>query len=200
MKPSPLRVLCLAGLCFFALDARAVLREIDLTDLGDGKLTLDTESSLEWLDLTLTVNRSFNDISGALGAGGEFAGFRYATHDEVALLFAQAGITIAEGVGWTDRGEVPNVQYLLGLVGQTGLPEQGFPGPATRGIYGQVSSPGRHYYGTTSINGSGTLAWLRLSLGPLEIDDAATNAATGSFLVRTSTRLFPDGFEPGEAP
>ena len=50
--------------------------------------TVDTSSRLDWLDFDggpapSTVNRSFSDVSTHLGAGGDYAGWRYATRAEV---------------------------------------------------------------------------------------------------------------------
>ena len=47
-----------------------------------GTYFTDTHNGLDWLDLTQTVGRSYNDVSSQLGAGGEFAGWRYATTEE----------------------------------------------------------------------------------------------------------------------
>lgn len=56
---------------------------------ADGfNITRDTSTGLEWLDLDLSVGRTFNDLTGVDGsneflAGGDFEGFRYATHLEL---------------------------------------------------------------------------------------------------------------------
>lgn len=72
---------------------RANLIEVDLVPgSGDGLLTRDTASGFEWLDLSQTVNRSYSDVSTQLAPGGDFEGFRYATHSEVEDLIAEAGL------------------------------------------------------------------------------------------------------------
>jgi hypothetical protein len=40
-------------------------------------LTVST-SGLDWLGVTFSVNRSYNDASSQFGVGGDFAGWRYA--------------------------------------------------------------------------------------------------------------------------
>ena len=56
---------------------------------ADGfNITRDTSTGLEWLDLDLSVGRNFNDLTGGDGSneflvGGDFEGFRYATHLEL---------------------------------------------------------------------------------------------------------------------
>lgn len=66
--------------CSFALitlSANATLISKDLSSVGDGLITLDSDTNLEWLDLSQTAGRSYNDISSQLGVGGEFAGWSY---------------------------------------------------------------------------------------------------------------------------
>ena len=48
----------------------------------------DTNTGLNWLDVTATVNRSYNDISSQFVAGGEFDGWRYATKNEFNSLLS----------------------------------------------------------------------------------------------------------------
>lgn len=75
-----------------ATPAAAVLTEADDASLPaspDGfNLTVDDVTGLEWLDLTVTAGRTYEDIVGLdgtdeLGPGGDFEGFRHATDLEV---------------------------------------------------------------------------------------------------------------------
>lgn len=54
--------------------------------IDSGTYLTDTTSGLDWLDVTASVNRSFNDVSSQFGLGGDFAGWRYATKDEFSGL------------------------------------------------------------------------------------------------------------------
>ncbi len=74
--------------------AHASLISADDAVFGVSSITRDTSTNFEWLDLTLTTNRTYNDISSQLGFGGEFEGFRYATGAELNQLFTNAGLTI----------------------------------------------------------------------------------------------------------
>ena len=56
-----------------------------------GATTLETSTRLEWLDLTVSQARSFDDVAGQFGAGGDFAGWRHATFSEATALFAANG-------------------------------------------------------------------------------------------------------------
>ena len=59
---------------------------------GDGLLTRDAATGLEWLDLTATTNMSVEEVRANLQKGGQFEGFEYATADQVADLLANAGL------------------------------------------------------------------------------------------------------------
>jgi len=82
----------LAAVLALALPTQAALVSTDLFLSGDGLLTRDTQSGLDWLDHSLTLGRSFNDLSGQFGVGGQFQGFRFATLTDVNLLFAHADL------------------------------------------------------------------------------------------------------------
>lgn len=60
---------------------------------GDQLLTLDTETNLEWLNLTATANRSTNEILGGFGGFTTTHGFRYATGADLGTLYGHASIT-----------------------------------------------------------------------------------------------------------
>lgn len=65
---------------FISYDASAtVMSADDIGGFGIGALTRDTDQGLDFLDVTFSMNRSFNDVSGHFGVGGNFEGFRYAT-------------------------------------------------------------------------------------------------------------------------
>jgi hypothetical protein len=71
---------------------------ISVTDavFGDDSVTKDTDTGLEWLDLTISTNRSWDDLVGLDGSsefifGGDFEGWRYATLAEVQTLLANHG-------------------------------------------------------------------------------------------------------------
>ena len=55
-------------------------------------LTRDSDTGLEWLDLTFTLNRTPGAVGGLFGSGDEFEGFRFATRQEATQLFADFGL------------------------------------------------------------------------------------------------------------
>ena len=72
-----------------ALAAIEIVNDPALPPSADGfNITRDTENQLEWLDVDVSVGRSFEDLTGADGSnefapGGDFEGFRYATRLEL---------------------------------------------------------------------------------------------------------------------
>jgi hypothetical protein len=67
--------------------AQAELVKTDWKTQGDGLATLDSETGIEWLDLTQTKNFSLNQMDDMLANGDQFAGWRMPTQAEVAGLF-----------------------------------------------------------------------------------------------------------------
>lgn len=66
---------------------------VHATLIDHGTYTTDDVSGLDWLDVTTTVNQSFNYVSSQFGAGSLYEGYRHATVDEVAQLVSNAGTT-----------------------------------------------------------------------------------------------------------
>jgi hypothetical protein len=87
----------LAGsLALFSLFADAAIVSMDLRAPGDGLISLDTVSHLEWLDVKETRTYSYNEIRVQFGVGGDFEGWRHATLQEVTALNAQFGFNVPE--------------------------------------------------------------------------------------------------------
>ena len=93
-----------------AAAASGQLTEYDDTALPpspDGfNITVDPLTGLEWLDLTVTMGRSFDDIVGLdgtdeLGPGGDFEGFRHAT--------------AAETTGWQNGPQLDSLFKNFGM-------------------------------------------------------------------------------------
>jgi hypothetical protein len=81
--------------CLFALfsqSAHALLIERDLYASGDGLLTYDEATDLEWLDLSQTAGWSYDSLTGEFGAGGTFEGWRFGTYDEWIAMIGAGGL------------------------------------------------------------------------------------------------------------
>ena len=95
---STLATLLLAlSFVFFVPTSKALaLEERDWKVTGDGLITFDPQTKFEWLDLTESENRSYDDIVGNDGTneftiGGDFEGFRYATASDLDTLWFSLG-------------------------------------------------------------------------------------------------------------
>ena len=53
--------------------------QTNATIIDHGSYTTDTSSGLEWLDVTMSINRSYDDVSSHFGLLGDFEGWRYAS-------------------------------------------------------------------------------------------------------------------------
>ncbi|HEY9068480.1 MAG TPA: PEP-CTERM sorting domain-containing protein [Burkholderiaceae bacterium] len=60
--------------------------------IDHGLTTLDTQTGLEWLDLSASTGLSFAQVSAGFGVGGAFEGYRYATSSEVSHLLGDFGL------------------------------------------------------------------------------------------------------------
>lgn len=184
------KVLSLAFTAIIALSTTSVfasLIEFDyLPGSGDKKITFDSSSGLEWLDLTATQGRSVYQVEA--GFGGYLAdGFRYATGNEVLDLFSSAGVP--QGT-YYDIPHILMVQSLilkLGVTHQNNPPSPGNPfgQQTTYGITGDSFPTGFtpwHTYAT--IGASNSVGGLG---GGAQIFADSEDGAIGSFLVRAAT-------------
>ncbi len=60
---------------------------------GDQLLTFDTDTNLQWLNLTVTAGRSYQEIMDGFGRFTTTQGFQYADGGQISELCAHAGIT-----------------------------------------------------------------------------------------------------------
>ena len=101
---------------------------------GPDSITIDTATGLEWLDWTLSTNRSYDDVSTQFGVGGNYEGWRHATAEEAVVLFQNAGITNIDSDLSNPRTVVSD---LVSLLGDTTTNLLGVPGSV--GITGSLS-------------------------------------------------------------
>lgn len=81
--------------------------------------TLDTETGLEWLDLSATYTRSYNSVVDNLRPGGLYDGYRYANRSEVTNFFLDAGLTFGADYNNPDRRNFDRYVVFQNLVGIT---------------------------------------------------------------------------------
>ena len=104
--------------------ALADLFEEDLFAPGDGLLTRDTVTLLEWLDLTSTTSVSPDEILAGAGPGpGGWVGlgFSHATTEQVKQLFLHSGpvVTIVPYPGAYYEHNYEPAVHLTNLIGMT---------------------------------------------------------------------------------
>lgn len=93
----------------FVQAANAAL--IGVEDHGD--YFTDTTNGLDWYDVTLSVNRTYNDVVTQFGVGGDYEGWRYASSSELAMM---VNVVTAIDTGVTSKGQYyggENEQFYL---------------------------------------------------------------------------------------
>lgn len=99
--------------------AAALAAPVQAAIIDHGDYLTDTASGLDWLDVTLSVNLSYDAVNAQLGAGGQFAGWRYATGDEFNTLVMNAtGTPTAGNYGYINQ-EPDRTDALVALLGST---------------------------------------------------------------------------------
>lgn len=71
----------------------ALIQQDLVAGSGDQLLTLDTDTNLQWLNLTATAGRSYNEVMAGFGGFTTKHGFAYADGGQIGELCSHAGIT-----------------------------------------------------------------------------------------------------------
>jgi hypothetical protein len=178
-----------------ALPAAAVLVSVDLFSAGDGLITRDTDTGLDWLDVPLTTSLSYDQIQA--GAGNWIPnGWRYATEAEVCHL-------------WVTHGEAPScnsntpgilqVDAAMAMMTLLGTTENisgggGFVTVRVNGLYDDATAPapsvGLGRIEVSTIFGSGIFGRVSSTAANAIPSNAFLNTR-GSFLVRASPPVIP---------
>jgi hypothetical protein len=101
--------------------SNANIISVDWQSSGDGLLTRDTTSNLEWLDLTQTYNQTVASILPLTSAGQAYEGFRLALASEVHALMAAAGLPVSSATGTisSNASDLAAADALTLLLGET---------------------------------------------------------------------------------
>lgn len=151
--------------------------------VDNGTYTTDTTSGLDWLDLTPTLGKSYFQVEALLGSGQLYAGWSFATHDQLDMLaFNYTGLSTASAINSSLN---PNLfDGLIGMLGQT------FTGNSST-VYGSMGLLSDIAFSSTHEVGS----FERFNLSPIygtSLQVANTGKSTiGSFLVRATTFSLP---------
>jgi len=186
-----------ACLAVFSFSANAALLSVDLNTSGDGLITRDDSTGLDWLDLTETNNTSRNYVLTQLGSGGLFDGWRYATSAEVVALWADNfGIDLSIGASPSMSSVDPGVQTAAGFLGN--IINEAYPSfydYGTSGVTSTVSttnSPNYEFLGAyhqISASNTGYLTRTNSSLAT-----SSSQGDAGHYLVQTSPVPVPAAF------
>ncbi len=136
-----------------------------------GFVLRDGNSGTEWLNLTKTVNRSYNDISSKFGSGQEFEGWRYASGAQVNTLLS----------GWTSLSitgtglKIYSDTAIDGLVPYLGNTYQHSLQAAGVSLYDDTPSDHNYTYGMTSDEHSYEAKYLALIFDTSEANLTATD-------------------------
>jgi len=68
------------------LSSVTFVQQSNASIVDSGTFFTDTTSGLDWLDVTASINRSYNDINSQFSVGGDFEGWRYATGTQLNTL------------------------------------------------------------------------------------------------------------------
>jgi hypothetical protein len=162
------------------------------TLIDDGSYTVDTNTGLQWLDVSTTFNQSYNQVLSELSnPNSALYGYRYATTTDIAGLIQDAGVTTT--LPCNPCG--PAMETLTNILG----PSISYGGgdASTVAVIGRTAdlyAPGSHYiaaiYYATDYYAELTTSVIQLHNGQLN-DGLSYNPTWGSFLVRSSPAATP---------
>jgi hypothetical protein len=118
------KFLCLAGILALSHPgaATAALVSKDFLAPGDGLLTLDTDTNLEWLDLTQTLAQTYNAVATGFGGYTTTYGFSIATTTQVSQLFTNGGLPMQDANFYASQfGPAVNFLSLFGCTHTCGV-------------------------------------------------------------------------------
>ena len=119
----------------------AALLSVSDPRFGENTLTLDTSTSLAWLDLPISSGLSYDQVLAATQPGGALAGFSLATTQEVADFFRSADLL--PGGFYPESGT--NTAKILSFISLVGATSSQNNRPEAFGITGSPAVNGVHY-------------------------------------------------------
>lgn len=145
--------------------------------IDNGTTTIDTDTGLEWLDLTESTGFSFAAASAEFGVGGAFEGYRHATEADINTFTTNAGFPPFFQTPFND----PAFAAFLGVIGITNdlSPDE----LQSRGYFDNGGLPG-----TVGFADMGALFFFEedfIFILPDSFTDTSS-ATIGNFLVRTA--------------
>lgn len=124
--------------------ANSALLETDWEGASTGNLNIlyDTTTQFEWLDLSVTIDMSWDDVQIVTSSGNWLDGFRYATQGEISALWTEAGFSqhpYGTGPGGGIYTQVTESEYLASLNFKNMISGSAF-NSSMQGIYGPLNT------------------------------------------------------------
>lgn len=110
-KKNVLTAIVLTFFSTVSINANSTLITNDWQMAGDNLMVLDTTTNLEWLSFSQTTEQSVDHVSSQFGIGGAYEGLRFATNDEVIVMW-ESNFNIDLTGRW---GDVPAINPTTGL-------------------------------------------------------------------------------------
>ena len=154
--------------------------------IDNGDITTDTITGLEWLDATLSADKSYKYVSSQFGIGGVFEGWRYATSNELSSFFDSAGGG-GEYIG-TSESHSTFVPELIEMWGVTAVWSAN---TSINALLADTPADGQHYYTAVYDMYSYTNRNDYINLFEGSWNDTSTWYGISSALVRTSAVPVP---------
>lgn len=150
--------------------------------------TTDSVSGLDWLDVTATVNQSYDTVTSQFGVGGNYEGWRYATATEFNALVSNAGSTDVIGFDKVVLDEINNHSVADVLAGLLGSTQNIFLDPDyefTLGLINNISdSSGSHFAAMIMNDDRSDVSEDFSHAFNFSLEDNASQGFVGSYLVR----------------
>ena len=172
-------------LAFVTSTANASLIQTDLYSTGDGLLTYDSESGLEWLDISETYLLFGRQVMSRISDGGIWEGFHHASRDEVNDFWENAGVPFTGGPAPLLYDPVRNLVSLMGSInGLRGLTSTRGGSIFSGGLSGASLSTECHF----DIFEGGSVCTGSAKLNSYFINDYLNTASSdgGTWLARTA--------------
>ena len=146
--------------------------------IDNGSSMFDTDTGLEWLDITETAGLSYNAVLSSAFIVSD--GYRFASEAEVFELYENAGGTPTQPATRLPENKAPAI-LLLDLMGCTGSSCDGIPEDFSPAMWGASSAFIGLIDDITETEGILSTRWITHG-----DDDTSRRADVGAFLVRAN--------------
>ena len=177
--------LILTLISMIPIPALSALIEADFIATGDSLLTQDTDSRLEWLDITYAQGAGRMVLEGGYKDLLTVHGFRYATQTELSNLFSASSIyDLSNNFTQSNYTGVQTLQSLIGITNtRTFVNDDWIYGPITSGIV-DFDNHNTFQSAVAKVQILDSLPIARATLEESVISDNTSSNLIGNYLVR----------------